>query len=80
MFFLFLPLIFQYPSSLLHWAGNLLVDVNTLKPVLLDFGLTKEVTPEARFHFSKLLVSAAEQGTVLHHIYIMYDLLISSIQ
>jgi predicted unusual protein kinase regulating ubiquinone biosynthesis (AarF/ABC1/UbiB family) len=42
------------------------VDSSTLKPVLLDFGLTKEVSPEARFYFSKLLVSAAEQGTALH--------------
>lgn len=39
------------------------MDKVTLKPVLLDFGLTKQVTPEARFYFSKLLVSAAEQGT-----------------
>ena len=43
-------------------VGNLLVDMVTLKPVLLDFGLTKKVDPLARFYFSKLLVSAAEQG------------------
>ena len=40
------------------------MDINTLKPVLLDFGLTKKVTAEKRYYFSKLLVSAAEQGSV----------------
>jgi aarF domain-containing kinase len=32
--------------------GNLMVDTLTKKPVLLDFGLTKEVTPKARYYFS----------------------------
>ena len=40
------------------------MDTNTLKPVLLDFGLTKKVSEDKRFYFSKLLVSAAEQGSV----------------
>jgi aarF domain-containing kinase len=44
--------------------GNLLVDRDTLKPVLLDFGLTKEITESTRFYFAKLLVAAAEQGTI----------------
>ena len=38
-----------------------MVDRHTLKPVLLDFGLTKEVTPSVRYYFAKLLVAAAEQ-------------------
>ena len=41
------------------------MEINTLKPVLLDFGLTKKVTAEKRYYFSKLLVSAAEQGSVI---------------
>lgn len=38
-----------------------MVDRHSLKPVLLDFGLTKEVTPQIRYYFAKLLVAAAEQ-------------------
>jgi predicted unusual protein kinase regulating ubiquinone biosynthesis (AarF/ABC1/UbiB family) len=38
-----------------------MVDKNTLSPVLLDFGLTKEVNEKTRFNFAKLLVAAAEQ-------------------
>ena len=38
-----------------------MVDRHSLKAVLLDFGLTKEVTPQIRYHFAKLLVAAAEQ-------------------
>ena len=41
------------------------MEINTLKPVLLDFGLTKKVTAEKRYYFSKLLVSAAEQGSAI---------------
>ena len=52
-------------TSTIVLLGNLLVEINTLKPVLLDFGLTKKVTAEKRYYFSKLLVSAAEQGSVI---------------
>ena len=38
-----------------------MVDRHSLKPVLLDFGLTKEVAPNIRYYFAKLLVAAAEQ-------------------
>ena len=33
----------------------------TLKPVLLDFGLTKEIDDDVRYNFAKLLVAVAEQ-------------------
>ena len=55
---------FSFTSTIVP-LGNLLVEINTLKPVLLDFGLTKKVTAEKRYYFSKLLVSAAEQGSVI---------------
>jgi aarF domain-containing kinase len=41
--------------------GNLMVDVHTLKPVLLDFGLTKAISEGVRYNFAKLLVAVAEQ-------------------
>ena len=40
--------------------GNLLVDRKTLSPVLLDFGLTKEISEELKFAFSKMIVAADE--------------------
>lgn len=40
--------------------GNLLVDRKTLSPVLLDFGLTKEISQELKFAFSKMIVAADE--------------------
>ncbi|CAD7924084.1 unnamed protein product [Amoebophrya sp. A120] len=40
--------------------GNLLVEKGTKKPILLDFGLVKRVSPEHRRAFCKLLVSAHE--------------------
>lgn len=42
--------------------GNILIDCNTLQPVLLDFGLTKELDEKTRFNFAKLIVAADEQG------------------
>lgn len=42
--------------------GNILVESASKTPVLLDFGLTKKLTPEIRFQFAKLLVAADEQG------------------
>lgn len=41
--------------------GNLLIQTPSLQPVLLDFGLTKEIDPKTRHYFAKLLVAAAEQ-------------------
>ena len=37
------------------------MDLTTLKPVLLDFGLTKDIEDEVRYNFAKLLVAVAEQ-------------------
>ena len=42
--------------------GNILVEIATKRAVLLDFGLTKELSEDARYYFAKLLVAAAEQG------------------
>mmetsp|Transcript_39787 Transcript_39787/g.106092 ORF Transcript_39787/g.106092 Transcript_39787/m.106092 type:complete len:500 (+) Transcript_39787:1107-2606(+) len=41
--------------------GNILVDRTTLMPVLLDFGLTKELDAHTRYNFARLLVAVAEQ-------------------
>jgi len=44
--------------------GNLLLDrLNSCQPVLLDFGLTKTLTPGQKFHFAKLIV-AADEGDI----------------
>jgi len=41
--------------------GNLLIDSKTHEPVLLDFGLTKELDSEMKAHLAKFLVSCDEQ-------------------
>lgn len=40
--------------------GNLLVDTQTKKPVLLDFGLTKEISDDIKFNFCKFVVATDE--------------------
>lgn len=46
----------------LNSIGNILIGKSSKRPVLLDFGLTKEVTDDIRFNFAKLIVAANEQG------------------
>ena len=43
--------------------GNILIDRNDKRVVLLDFGLTKELSPEVRFNFAKMIV-AADEGDI----------------
>ena len=40
--------------------GNLLLEKSTLEPFLLDFGLTKSISAEIRYGFSKMIVAADE--------------------
>ena len=57
-----------YPSCLQPAGdphpGNILLDSqHGCSPVLLDFGLTKELTQSERYHFAKLIV-AADEGDI----------------
>ena len=40
--------------------GNILIDTTDFNPVLLDFGLTKEISDEIKNGFAKMIVSAEE--------------------
>lgn len=40
--------------------GNILIDSKTMTPVLLDFGLTKELPQDVKVNFARMLVAADE--------------------
>ena len=41
--------------------GNILVSTDSRMPVLLDFGLTKELTDDTKYNFARMIVAADEQ-------------------